>query len=416
MNFGFYKLFRFRARWIDGLLIALAIPLLLIESRLGGAIVIAFICIGIWGVFGKHHSTRLITWPLFWISIAVGLYALVDYIFHALNNPTCVRGMPYHAEFLLFPFISAGLVLVREPMRWLALGAKIALFGFTIIALKEMSGSVHRFGFGTNPVIAAYFFMLLGCICRFDPRASQPVNLIFFYLSLVPAIATGTRIALIFYAVLLIIDLAILFYRGLHIRLNPIAIGGVTILTLGLVGFTATTIPAVQQRIADTAYELNGHTLNRLPGSIEMRSIIMRSGIDSFLSAPVMGAGKCKAIKTLADSVNKVDSSTTFNFFHNMWIDSLAFYGLVGFCLFLSWCIMMVAAVWRTPVSFHGDQTSPHTFQANLQVICLAFMIFLYGLTGSFASDDRMIAATFLVFAALINEKQRRALWRKIRL
>jgi hypothetical protein len=418
MKTGLFSFFRFRSQSVDPWILASAVPLLVIFSPLGGTGLFLFILGGIWLVFGRHKSARLVDWQVMRPSLALGTYAFVSFAFSVWRDPDCFGLMPHYVELLLFPFIPAGLALVRNPMQWLGLGAKTALCYFSVLALVALSTSAERYGFGTNPNIAAYFMMLCGCLCRFDRgngsnvNRVQSFNMTFFYLSLIPVLATGNRTAFVFYGLMFAVDFAVAVGHSSYARNKPLKTITGGLLALGLMGAALMQIPVLQNRAADTFSEITGPDVNSAASSLYIRNVIAGAGVETFLSSPLLGAGLCRSVGNINGAVKQIDPSLQFKFFHNMWIDTVAFFGLAGLGLFLWWCFATVRAVWPEEKLY---QDTRKLQSDRLAVACLVLMIFIYGLTGSFLSDDRMTGATLLVFAALITQRQRAQLQVKIR-
>jgi hypothetical protein len=400
MKTGLFSFFRFRSHYIDPWLLASAVPQLLIYSPFGGGTLVFFISIGIWLVFGRHASARLIDWQVMWPSLALGTYALLSFLISGIGTAGCFQRMPGHVYILLFPFMSAGLVLIPNPIKWMSLGAKIALFYWSIISLYPAFFSTERLGFGTNPANAVYVFMACGCLCRFDRK---PSGYIFFYMSILPSIATGTRVALIFYAPVIIYDK---FTLSSNFMKNKIQSKIKNIIFLIGIAFICTTVSQsamIQSRVNDTVKEITDIFSGQGVGSIRVRSVILKAGFETFASAPLAGAGLCQSVKNISAETAIIDPNARYYFFHNMAVDVLAYFGLGGFVLFCWWCI----AVARSVLTGDRKNLAPG--------FILLLMVFVYGLTGSFLDHDRLIGITFLIFAALISERQRMLLWAKIR-
>ena len=411
MKTGFFSFFRWRIRYGDKWVLA-AIPAMLMSMVAAGkAAVITFALIGLWNTAFKRNSRRFVDGSLIWPSFALGLYALMSFGVSVWRNPDCLSLDPNYAAFLIFPFLSAGLVLVRDPLRWLALGAKLVIVYFCFLGIFELFTTVERAGWERGPVISAYYLMLCGSMVRFDKTSSRPINLGFFYLSFIPVLATGTRTALIFYAVMAVIDgyQAIRFYTGRWQK--PAALKAIAAATLGLtlVAFAVLQSPAVQKRIAETVAEAQGLQSNTGIGSLRMRYAITKAGVETFLSAPIFGAGLCKGVENLTERVNEVNPAVKHKFFHNMWLDAVGFYGIIGLVLFSWWCFAVVKALFENKA---GDYTGQHH---QLNLVCFVLAVFIYGVTSSFLSDIGTISGTFIVLAALINEKQRTIMWHRIR-
>ena len=397
-----FSFFLYRSRFVDPWIFAASVPLLLIETRLGGAAAILYAAIGVWDFTGRHKSMRWTDLRLLVPCLAFGFYALGTYLYAGLHNPDCLNRMPSHVYIIVLPFVAVGLVLVKQPLKWISLGAKIALAYLSIIALFSMLSTAERVGFGTNPALAVYFIMMLGCCCRFDQTKTGQA---FFYLSILPASATATRIALVFYAVILIYDLGVLakhFMRSKNTSAS-IKLAGALLVGIFLAGFMAIRSPVIQQRYNDTFIEITQIATGQGQGSLRIRSYITEAGIETFWSAPIVGAGLCQSIANIKTKVAIIDPDLNYYFFHNMVLDVLAQFGLIGFALFCWFCFAVVRALW--PVNPEWREPT----------IILLVMIFIYGLSGSFLSDERMTAATMLIFGALINEKRRSQIWARIR-
>jgi O-Antigen ligase len=414
MKFGMYSIFMFRHRYVDHVILTIVVPLLFFYSDLSAAIIIAICVIGIWDTFGKHRSIRLIDVPSMYASIALSSFALVNYSFYAFLNNDCIWSVPPHIELLMLPFISVGLVLVKQPVRWLALGAKIALGYAAVLALGNLSIAGMRFGYGTNPNIAAYFIVLCSCLCRFDAGKFRRYNFWFCYLGVLPAVVTGSRTVMTIY-----VFMAVLEIGAIAIRKNgqSTCFGLTKFLLLGALALTTVVvillqIPNIQSRLTETAIELQNWKNIANINSVSARYVMLLSGIDTFLDSKLFGAGKCQALLSLNTNFSELNANLGFNFFHNMYVDILAYFGLIGIILFI---VLGYTLFCATKYRLSNEIGDKDLFERNLGLWFIFLAISIYGMTGSFLSNDKTIGITCLVFGALINENRRAQVWANIK-
>ncbi len=404
MRTGFYRLFSLRYRYVDCGLLALAPTLLLFWRDAFGVLAIAFFVIGLWLCSGRHRASRYADSGLLWAALALGAYSFGRWAIDLLNLQS-ISGiqLPYFALLAFLPFLPVGLVLVRKPLNALVIGCRIAIVPAAAIGAYHLAIGTERYGFDTNQLIAAYFFMIFACMARFrlqgDP-AWRP-GLVFFYLALVPVVATAARIVILFFILAALYDCARLSVR-LYAKRRFALLAASALL---FVAFCAvlSAIPQVAQRIDHLVLQLT-LVMQGDYGNETLRVIIWGLGIEQFLQHPVFGVGQNTAVAIINEHLAAMDLRTGFRHFHNMVLDVLTFSGLVGGGLFAWYCIAVYKSV--------RSRTDSDDWVRNTNLLFAA--IALYGLTGSFISDERMLMLTGLALGAL-TAAQKRTLMRSAR-
>ena len=379
-----------RARHLDARLLAVSPALVVLLAPVGGSIVIAFLAIGIWLVVGRHRSIRNFDRRLALASFALAGYAfvrqLVDMDFNLVGQTGCRN---YFVLLAALPFIPVGIVLVKNPVVVLSYGARFVLALLTPFSLYWLFSTNVRLGLFTNPLILTYLIALLACTARFPVRPEDRSGILWFYLAVVPLAATGGRIGMVFYGFAILIDLfKTPEVRKLSTKMRIAAIGAFGLILLSA-SMSSILVSRIDQSIGEIKTVLMGET-----GTQPARFIIWDAALSAFESNPVFGAGQCTAMTVLDEKLKGNGIESKFYHFHNMFADVLATLGLVGLALFFWFAF----EVWRVT---NWDQVRK---SYQLPVFMLFAMIFIYGMTGSVISDDRMLAATFLVLGGIIRE------------
>ncbi len=397
MRVGFFRVFRWRYRYIDHVLLLLA-PLLLLFWRDGfGIVAIAFFAIGVWLYCGRHRVSRYVDRGLLRAAMAIGVYSLGRWAVDLFNVTNADQiELPYFALLAFLPFVPVGLVLVQNPLAALVKGCRIAIFAAAVLGAYHLAIGTERYGFGTNELIAAYFFMIFACLARFR-LPGDPVwrpGLWFFYLTLLPTAAASARIVILFFFVAALYDAWRLSLRLYRQRRFALLVG--CVLLFGVLCALTLAIPQVAHRIEYLMVQMS-LVLQGDYGNDTLRIVIWNLGLEQFLQHPVFGVGQNTAVIVANEQLAALDLRTGFRHFHNMALDVLTFSGLVGGGLLVWFCV----AAYKS-VRGHADSMD---WKRNVNLLFVG--IGLYGLTGSFISDERMLMMTGLALGVLAATKKR---------
>ncbi|WP_026480108.1 O-antigen ligase [Ahrensia sp. 13_GOM-1096m] len=391
---GFYKFFYWRSRGFDSLVLASAPVLFILNPSSIGILNAVFSITGIWLICGRHNSSRYLNRNLYFLGLIIATYTIARLILVMMSTQQwSLICTPYQAYLALIGPLTIGLVLIRDPLRTLILSCRITIIissfysAYWIIETNNV-----RLGFGTNPLIAGYVLMLFSCITRFPLRPNEPrlINLIPFYLSFLIVIATGNRIILIFYVITFLWDSACAVHRlikedSLNFKISILIVGGI-ITSIAIIAFFGE-----QFRLANT---LNLIFIEASADqSFLLRLHMWDLGMQLFSQAPFLGVGQCNIPDlTLSHFETELNIVLSFNHLHNVFIHELAAHGIIGFLLVFSFHVLLFMYLYK----------NMRNTNQRASLIILFFGIFIYGLTGSHLSDDRMMAATGLTFGVLV--------------
>ncbi len=329
--------------------------------------------------------------------MAVGLYSLGRWAVDLINvSNTDQIELPYFALLAFLPFVPVGLVLVREPLDALVKGCRVAIVAAAVVGAYHLAIGTERYGFGTNELIAAYFFMIFACVARFR-LSGDPVwrpGLWFFYLALLPTAAASARIVILFFFIAALYDAWRLSLRLYGQRRFALLVG--CVLLFGVFCALILAIPQVALRIEYLMVQLS-LVLQGDYGNDTLRIVIWRLGLEQFLQHPIFGVGQNTAVIVANEQLAAMDLRTGFRHFHNMALDVLAFSGLVGGGLL----------VWFGVAAYKSVRGNADGKDWKRNVNLLFVGIGLYGLTGSFISDERMLMLTGLALGTLAITSKR---------
>lgn len=404
MTRGLHSFFYFRSRHIDWLWVAILPAMFLISTTMLMVLLWVVAIIGIWLIVGGHRSARFGDRTLWLISSIWALYAFAHMIAGvAVTGQWSMVCIPYPSYFILTVPVAVGLVLVRDPMRAIVWGCRISIIAGALLSIYTLAaGSTERIGFGTNPLIAAYIFMLFACLARYPAKQNenQEIGVAIFYLGGLIAIATGARIVALFYAVVLLFDIARMALKALRGRqLSYFELGLVCIAVSG--GIAGFFLFDDQLRSAKTvAVIFDGVDLDR---GLSIRVDLWNLGLDLFASNPIFGVGQCALPGLISDYlVDSQGQGRSFNHLHSLLIHEGAAYGILGLVflvLFYGFLFQRLYVLLNLP----AERTS---------TIIVFLGIAIYGITGTHISDDRMAAITAFLFGTLLAAGYRRS-WKK---
>lgn len=399
---GFYHLFYKRSLGFDGLFLFI-IPITLIIYTSLPSILAAFIAItGVYVIFGRKQKHRYSDTSIGYIGFALALYATAHMlVIWASGGYAAELCLPYPAWFALVVPLSVGLALVRDPLRMLVLGSRITiLMVVAYAAFFLISQQPGRLALGTNPLIAAYAILLFSCVARFPAYEGEPLYLgkAFFYITILAFAATGSRIALVFYVLASIADISLYCIKALKQRSFNLSV--MVISSIALI-FAAAILSQFGARLRLETFSdffANGFTTDK---SLLLRLDLWRVGVDLFASNPLFGVGRC-VLPDLVPSAMEALQGRPYQFkhLHNVFIDELAAHGLIGLILVISFHALILKRL-ITWLDAPGQR---------MATLMLFGAIFIYGLTGTHISDDRMTVVTVLVFGVLLSAAKRKSL------
>lgn len=396
---GFYRVFSFRRRNIDPLVVA-SVPLLFVLNPSTIVIVSAiFAIMGIWLICGKHESSRYGSQSLNWFGLIVAAYIIARLLLDFFNSGKVeMICTPYQAYLALVGPIAVGLVLVRDPLRIMIIGCRL---GIAMISLYSayliLTVGNLRVGFGTNPLIAGYVLIIFACLARFPLRSNESpwLGLLIFYSGFLIVAVTSNRIFVVFYILVFLLDIGRVAYYW--IKKNKADLRSALLLGAGLVAaISAIVIFGERFRIEKTIFLFSEGAIT--DQSFLTRLNMWKLGLEVFYQQPFFGVGQCNipdlTFSYLQD-VQKVNLS--FNHLHNAFVHELAVHGILGFALVGSFHVLIFRYIYR----------HLNTVDQRWSLMIFFLCMFIYDLTGTHLSDDRMMSATILVLGVFVAESGR---------
>ncbi|MHA7817805.1 MAG: O-antigen ligase family protein [Pseudohaliea sp.] len=327
-------------------------------------------------------ADRAVCWPrlrrdpLTWVLLAIAGYAVVYAPLAALGDPASWQQQVKHAARVAY---YAGLLPVAWYLRgnegrllraWALVAAGFLLA--RIAFLGELGGLdgpwwEARLGLGLEPISFAYYAgtLLLGAlifaprIARLTPRryrsAVVALLLLLAALLLEGVILSQTRAAWIALAPLLLLVAVLGLRRAWREGSGRTGIAALLATTL-LGAVIISNLPAVGQRLAseqetwgallagdlDTVRTGSGRARQH---SVGIRVVMLREGLARWREAPLFGHGPAAAKLTLRES--DVFLLSRFNDYHNVQLDILVRYGVVGLGLFTAAVLLTLGGFYR---------------------------------------------------------------------
>ena len=314
--------------------------------------------------------------PLTWVLVALAGYALLYAPVAALAEPSHWEQHVKHAARVVY---YAGLIPVAwylraDEGRVLRSWALVAA-GFVcarVLYLGELDGfgghpDEARLGLGLEPISFAYYagtlllaVLVFGARCLRRLRGSRRTLgtlalLLLAVLLLEGVVLSGTRSAWLALLPLLVIVGTAGLVHTLR-RRNYRAALAVKVLALVVAGPLLLALPTIGERLATERHTLAalwGGNFDRVTtrdaqgreNSIGIRIIMLREGLARWRQAPLFGHGPAAAKLTLGAS--EVPLLSRFNDYHNVQLDILVRYGLLGLSLFTAALLLTLAGFRR---------------------------------------------------------------------
>lgn len=386
-----YKFFLKRRR-IDGPLFAFAIACLIVDFGPEIILLSIFAGIGIWLVAGRHRSSRRIPRAY---AIPVIIYLLVCTVIALIQwpDPAELQAESYPLLFAFGIFLPVGLVLVRDPLRWLVLGARLGLAAALLLGVWEFFSTGTRIGFGGNAASAAFLIAVGGVIARVEldkDYAFLPNSRLWIYLAGFVLLMTGTRALLPIMLFALLID-AFSWWKGrrrLH-RNWVLAQFTVVLLLVGGSGFVLG--DAVQERFAYTIADIEtAFSDSQELSSTNIRFMQWDAALEVIRQHPIFGLGAVQSMEEINEAVPEEHRSRleSFNHVHNFLLDETRIRGAVG----LAALLFMLGTVFVRLMQVGTSEVRQAT-------VLLYAAVLLYGsLHGVFLTERNII-----LYAAVVS-------------
>ncbi|MEC5383453.1 O-antigen ligase family protein [Aurantimonas sp. C2-6-R+9] len=348
-------------RSFDSSLLTLAIALLAIGNPIAKGAFLFFALIGANLGFARHRTWRyadtafcaaIIAYASWSIGLMVLRNELVD------GN----RMFSYSLIMLGFVFLPLSISLVREPLDALILGSRAAILA--VLALIPFDPMVigGRIDLGGNAAILAFLAATAGLAARLDarrPASLLPNSRLWFYLSFVPVLLSGTRAAWLVYLLIALFDglELIRHWRKIPFRMRWLALPIAAALIVAAVPASSIIVQRIDagvtelQRLDETGVAM---------GSMDVRIVMWAGAFDVVSKHPIAGVGGMERIDAVAAAVAPANEAVVaqYTHLHNLFVDEAASNGLVGLALLIAIFAVFLIRVTRSSPSHLVPETS----------------------------------------------------------
>ena len=393
---GFQRSLLWR-RKIDGPLLAFGLATFFIDSKLSAIVLGVFTGIGVYLLALRWKTWRRIDGPyaVATLVIAVGATAI------GLANgslPGDWRYGSYPLYYLALLPIGAGFILVRDPLRMIVAGTRVALLLLAAWALYEMATVPSRHGFGSNPANAAFAICVFAIFSRLNveglPRLLANRHA-YFYLALIPLLATGIRTVMPVFVAGIVLDLWTLYRYGRDgetprgSRLLPMA--ATATLLLLITGWFA--LPLVEARMDATAIDIEAVDSDLPPEtSLGVRLAQWDIARQVIAAKPWLGHGGEGAIAAQFRRIPEASMTalSPHPFSHNAVLDEWMQRGFFGLVLTFGFLVF----------SFHRVYVKGRA-DIRQATILMAVLVTCFGMLHYLLLIDRNVALIALFFAIM---------------
>lgn len=387
-------------RSIDPILLSIAVACFPIKLGLDTVLLAFFTGAGVYLICGWHQSRRLIDPSYATASLAYGFVAIAIGLYHGdvVANLRWI-GLPLY--FALGIPLFVGFVLIKNPLRQMALGARVGLILTVGMALYESFAGQTRIGLGGNAANAAFVICVLAVIARFhagDAPRYLPNTRAWFYFAIIPVLMTGTRIVLPIFAIAAIFDLIVL---RAELRKAARKVGApqlALVVAAGVVVVSAAayeTRDIVASRIAYTILEMDNlsATSDKEVTGLDIRINLWQGAIDVAREHLFLGAGGNESMRKIKQTIPGPHTNIYADFVHVHFfaLDEIRDRGLVGLVFLLGLFAVIFTRLFKVT-----DQP----MRVNMSIFLI--LLLLYGSMHGLLLGDRNIAAIVLVFVGVL--------------
>lgn len=395
-----------RRRSIEPVFLSIAIACFPVKLGLDMILLAFFIGVGVYLLCGWHRSRRLID-PLYAAaSLAYGVIAISIGLYHGdvIENLRWI-GLPLY--FALGIPLFVGFVLIKNPLRQMALGARAGLILTAGMALYESFAGQTRIGLGGNAANAAFVICVLAIMARFHASNAPrylPNTRAWFYFAIIPVLMTGTRSVLPIFAIAAIVDLIVLRAELITAARRLGARRLALVVAAALVVFSAAaykTRDIVTNRIAYTILEMDNLTAtsDKQVTGLNIRINLWKGAIDVVRGHPLLGAGGNDSMRKIKQSIPDQNTNIYADFVHVHFfaLDEMRDRGVVGLVFLLGLFAVVFTGIFKVT-----DQP----MRVNMSIFLV--LLLLYGSMHGLLLGDRNVAAIVLVFVGVLaTERQK---------
>lgn len=395
------RFFLVRRRW-DPVLLMLGAFLILMPTDFSAVIFAVFLGIGLYLLTFrtrkaiKHIDTTYL--------IVAALFGFSSLSINILNGSFIgdIRWSSYPLYYFFIAPIAIGVVLVRDPLRQFVIGVRASLAVVGLWAMADVAAGGARFGMGSNAANAAFAIAFLAVVSRLQIKDAPKLlsgRLVFFYLGLVPILASQTRAVLPVFVIGLLLDLFSLLRQGPNAwrfagRSN--AVIWVALLALVLAsGWTA--IPRYADRLQAATQEFtdlfDGVDSSTASG-MALRFTQWQAALELIAEKPLLGRGGAGLGEAIIDHspVQFAEEFRKFTFVHNFILDETLQRGVLGLVLTLGFFGFCFGRIYR-----RGDASMKEN------VILIVVLSISFGMLHYLLVIDRQVALYALYFTLLMT-------------
>lgn len=340
-----------KRRKFDQWVLALGGAALPIRVGLGPTIVFIFSCIGIYLTTFRHKSTKpFVGYFLFFMVLYfIWVFALIiwrDQL--SFSN----RQIGYTLLLVLYAFAGAGMVLVRDPLRFYTLGSRVGIFLAAVIATIVSLYSGGRVGMGGNQAVFA-FVAAVAAIAATLPIANAPRFLRngpqWLGLGLLAITVSETRAVLVVVPCFLAIEL-IVYLRQFNWRKQSAIYAVLTALLTAMV-VVGPVGAVIEKRFVTMIdyYETGNAAVWKDKDSADIRMAMWRGAVATIKEHPLAGVGiidKMSLVQAHAGADTKLLKG--FIHVHNVVLDELLHNGVIGLLLLSMAFVALFVQLWKT--------------------------------------------------------------------
>ena len=392
-------------RAVDPILLMLAAMMFLLPADLAVWLFGIFMGVGIYLICGRHRSMRRIDMRY---AAATAILAAGSLAISLANGglPEDFRWATYPVYYFAVVPLSVGVVLVRDPVRQLVIGARAGLVIITVWSIFAVAAGEYRYGFGSNPANAAFAIAFIAVVSRIKvsgaPRWLSSERF-FFYLAIIPVLVTGTRATALVFVVAAILDLLALArqqHRQVQFgsrRVLASAIAG--LIVISSVGWMVA--PTVMMRASATVEEVENLLSDPTAavGGLSLRLMLLRNATEVISENPVLGVGGSRVESELQGRIpaELKPSFKGLTFSHNVILDEAMQRGLLGVALLVGFYAYTLTRIAR------------HASADIRQNLALAMLLILsFGMLHHLLLIDRHVAMIAVYFILLITDNHMR--------
>lgn len=395
------RFFLARRRW-DSVIFMLGAFLILLPTDFSAVIFAVFLVVGLYLLAFRtrkavaHLDTTYV--------IAAAIFGLSSFAINILNGSLIedIRWASYPLYYLFVVPIAVGVVLIRDPLRQFVIGVRASLVVVGLWALVDLATGGGRFGMGSNAANAAFAIAFLAVVSRLQIKDAPRLlsdRLVFFYLGLIPILASQTRAVLPVFLIGLLLDLFNLLRQG------PSAwrLGGryTALIWITLLAFVVasgwTSIPRYADRLQVATQEFtdffNDVDSSTAPGVI-IRFTQWKAALELIAEKPLLGRGGAGLREAIIEHSppHFHEEFRKFTFVHNFILDETLQRGVFGLVLSLGFFGFCFGRIYR-----RGDASMRES------VFLIIVLSISFGMLHYLLVIDRHVALFALYFMLLMT-------------